>query len=96
MTMSSQHLYVYYRIRSADATLALRAVQQVLHAARPYCRHARLMQRADTHDPQTWMEVYEQLSDSSALSAQINAAVVTSGLAVWLLGERHAEFFIEP
>ncbi len=91
-------LFIYYRIRAADASVAREAVRQYQDRLRE--RHpgltARLMRRTENESPApTWMEIYS-LPDPAAgeaLQAQIEAAAAV--LAPWLAGPRHCEVF-EP
>lgn len=83
-------LYIYYRVRSADApTLAplVRAMQQSLGAGQ-------LRRRPGEKDgTQTWMEVYPSAADD--FTARLDAAAAEAGLARFIDGERHTEVFTD-
>ncbi len=73
-------LYVYYKVRRADAD-ALRAALKAFPSVR-------VLVRADeTADPQTWMEVH---TDEARERAVANA------VADLVVGERHMERFKAP
>lgn len=87
------HLYIYYRIQpGADDTASVLA-HALLASLAPHARHARLMRRAD--DPDTWMEVYEDVTSASVLLAAREHAVANSGLAEFIVGgATHVEHFV--
>lgn len=97
--MSESSLYVYYRVPGRDAGLARAAAYraaaliQTAGVTRP-----RLMRRPepDREGRQTWMEIYEPWNE--AWQAEVDRAVVASGLAALIEGERHPELFeaLEP
>jgi hypothetical protein len=77
-------LYVYYRVREADAAAALAAFR----AARGASLEPRLMRRPEgPQGLQTWMEVYDGAPEDA--EPRIAAA-----LAAWISGERHLEHFV--
>ncbi len=77
-------LYVYYRIREADASGALAAFR----AARGSTATPQLMRRPDAAQGlQTWMEVY----DGTSTDAEPDIA---AAMAPWISGERHLEHFV--
>lgn len=88
--------YIYYRVRTdisrAIAVAAIGRLQAALtHRAGVT---GRLLQRDD--DPQTWMEIYDNVSDAAAFDAalreEVEAARITSLLADD--GKRHVERFV--
>ena len=88
--------YIYYRVRT-DISRAV-AVATIGRLQAALTRRAgvtgRLLQRAD--DPQTWMEIYDNVSDAAAFDAalreEVEAARITSLLADD--GKRHVERFV--
>jgi len=73
-------LYVYYKVRRADAD-ALRAALKAFPSVR-------VLVRADeTADPQTWMEVHTDEGSEPAVARAVAHLVV---------GERHVERFKAP
>lgn len=91
---SLDSLYVYYKLAAADLERALVPAWQVLDAGRPYCRQARLLGRPQSKDGlATWMEVYEDVSDTAGLEAALAAAIGASGLASVMAGPRRSELF---
>jgi hypothetical protein len=77
-------LYVYYRVRVADAECALAALEALALSPAP-----ELLRRRETRDGfQTWMEIYP---DRLACAEPRVAAV----LQPWIEGDRHHEQF-EP
>jgi hypothetical protein len=95
-----RELFVYYRVRPADAPAALAAVRQ-LHAqlrhAYPGLR-ARLLHRPDDDkDLQTWMETYQTDPTRDGMAADLQADIEARAhalLAPLLQGPRHTEVFI--
>ena len=96
-----REVFVYYRVRVADAS-AVHAAAQAMQA-RLRARHpgliARLMRRADapTGD-ETWMETYavDPARAPEGVSAALEAAIAVAAIALQplLAGPRHAEVFI--
>ncbi|MCW7540620.1 DUF4936 family protein [Aquabacterium sp. A7-Y] len=91
-----RRLFIYYRIASADAALALRAagaMQDALRARHPGLQ-AELWRRPQEKDGvQTWMEIYMQAEGvGPVLEAEIAAAA--EALSPWLQGPRHTEVFV--
>ena len=91
-----RELFIYYRVRPANAAAALATVQRVharLHTRYPGLS-ARLLRRpADTNELQTWMETY-------AIATGIDDAMQTDieteahALLTMIEGARHAEVFV--
>lgn len=81
-----EELYVYYKVRAADAA----AAQAAFVAARA-AAGLRLLQRVDAAEPEllTWMEIYPSaLAADAALQARMEQA-----MAPWREGARHLERF---
>jgi hypothetical protein len=83
-------LYIYYRVngnflpfRQASARL-MADVHEKLHI------NGRLLQRRD--DAQTWMEIYEPVSDAAALQQLLAEGV--AGDPCWQGVSRHEEWFV--
>ena len=97
-----RELFVYYRVRAADADAARAAVlgfQRRLRARHPELI-ARLLRRPGAIDGrETWMETYAADAGRApegvdvALQAAIEAEA-TAALQQWLDGPRHTEVFI--
>lgn len=93
-------LYVYYRVRPADAAAVIAAVG-ALHAgwrARWPGLACTLARRAEAHDradePCTLMEIYQQPGGvPEACQREIERAA-RERLAAWVVGERHLEVFV--
>lgn len=88
-------LYVYYKVRDADAAglaprvRALQADVAARHAVQP-----QLKRRPEARDGlQTWMEVYPGVG--AAFPALLDAAVRTADLAGLIDGPRRAEIFTD-
>lgn len=80
------HYYIYYRVADNDAETEtqVRAMQ-----ARLACRsgvNGRLLKRRD--DPHTWMEIYEDVADSSNFEQQLARAVSEFDVEMFLAGDR--------
>jgi hypothetical protein len=91
------HVYVYYRVAAADDEPAAGAVRRVLaEVAEATGVQGRCMRRQD--DPETWMEVYEEVGDPAAFCGLLAAVSSASGLETLLSGDgrRHVERFVEP
>jgi hypothetical protein len=86
--------FIYYRIDAADEArllAALAGMHASLHAATGIS--GRVRRRLD--DPQTWMEVYEGISDQWTFEIELGSHVLRHGL-LDLLSEgsvRHMERF---
>ena len=83
--MSAVSCYVYYRIASARAAAARKALAAVLATLEQ--RHGvvgRLMRGAD--EPLLWMEVYENLRDADRVLADLEG----------LLAEQRFDAFLAP
>ncbi len=96
-----RELFVYYRVRSADAAVASAAAQAMQAQLRT--RHpeliARLLYRPDSADgEQTLMETYatDPARAPRGISAALQAAIDDAALALqpWLDGPRHTEVFV--
>jgi tartrate dehydratase beta subunit/fumarate hydratase class I family protein len=88
-------LYIYYKVKDADAA-SLQAAVVSMQAALGQ-RHGvvgRLKRRPDTKDGvQTWMEVYE--STPEGFAAMLDSAVHEAGVLEWIAGLRHTEVFLD-
>ena len=96
-----RELFVYYRVRLADAAALSRAAQTMQAQLR--ARHpeliVRLMRRPDAEDGhQTWMESYaaDPARAPQGIGAELQAAIDAAATALqpWLAGPRHTEVFI--
>ena len=96
-----RELFVYYRVRSADAATALAAVQELQASLREIHPGlvARLLRRPEDVDAsQTWMETYatDPRRDPAGVSPQLQAAIEAQAGAMLppLAGPRHTEVFV--
>ncbi len=93
-----RELFIYYRVRDADAAAARDAaltMQSRLRSSHPGLT-ARLLAR-DEHDAdlQTWMEIYALPGDAGGMGPRLEALVATEA-ARWsglVAGQRHVEAF---
>jgi len=90
-----RHVYVYYRIDPAQATLAATRIDALLVAMASHCQQPpRRLGRCD--DPGTWMEIYEGIADFETFSDVLNCAERASNCTEFTAGERHRECFSAP
>ena len=84
-------LYVYYKVREADApALAPRVRALQAHVGVP----AQLKRRPDVRDGlQTWMEIYPAVEDG--FPARLDAAARDAGVEGLIEGGRRAEIFMD-
>lgn len=95
-----RELFIYYRVRIADAPVALAAVQQLQTELR--ARHqglqARLLQRPEPdHDLLTWMETYAIEPTARGITVEMQTDIEAHAKALLLpliQGERHTEVFV--
>jgi hypothetical protein len=94
-----RELFVYYRVDSANAAAARRAVQAMhdgLRRVHPGLEARLLIRAGDGSTPQTWMEVYALPGSSRGVDADLGAAIEAQA-AGWLhliAGSRHVEAFV--
>ena len=91
-----RELFIYYRVRGADATAArgaVEAMQNALRSTRPGLR-ARLLIRLED-SAQTWMETYSTSAESPGIDAAFEALIEVRArdLAPFIDGTRHVEAF---
>jgi predicted metallo-beta-lactamase superfamily hydrolase len=89
------YYYVYYRVASAHADAARRALARVLERVeRSTGISGHWLSRSD--EPLLWMEVYEAVRDTAAFEAILAEAVAGSGLAECLApgAARRTERFV--
>lgn len=88
-------LYIYYRVRSENATALQVRASAMQHRLASECGIAgSLKRRPEEKDGrQTWMEVYHTVPDG--FEAMIDAAVSRDGLAKLIDGPRHTEHFMD-
>lgn len=87
-------LYIYYRVSKTDAThFAQAAARMQGELVQQYGVAAALKRRPQAQDGMhTWMEVYMEADDG--FEAAMVKAVSTHGLAAYITGKRHVEYFI--
>ena len=91
-----RELFVYYRVRSVDASVALAMVQKFQARLREQHPHliARLLFRPEETDgAQTWMETYA--TDGAGIGTELQSAIEAQArvLLPLLAGPRHTEVF---
>lgn len=88
-------LYIYYKVRDADAASlhsAVAAMQAQL--AEQFAVTSELKRRPEADDDvQTWMEIYPAAPGNFA--GTLAAAVDRAGLSQWIVGARHLEAFVD-
>lgn len=98
-----RELFVYYRVRTTDASDALcevRALHDELRAELPQLRMRLLRRPAESDGMQTWMETYALEPQGAADVAGVDAAIehrIESAAArrlTRMVGSRHVEPFI--
>jgi len=94
-----RELYVYYRVREADAAAAQRDIES-LHAElrRGYAGlEARLLRRPESSDGlQTWMAIYARPTHPQGVDESVQADIEARAgqRAVHVDGPRHVEVFV--
>lgn len=95
---SNRELFVYYRVADANADVigaALRGVQRELAEAHPGLVARILSRPGSTQGVQTWMETYAMPSRGVDETLESAIALATRALALWTIGERHVEVFVD-
>lgn len=83
-------LYVYYRVRTANA----QALAPLVRGMQAALGTGQLKRRPGEKDGlQTWMEVYP--STGADFPARLDAAALDAGIARYIDGERHTEVFTD-
>jgi len=96
---SMRELYVYYRVREADAAEAQRDIEQLhdeLRAAHPGLQ-VRLLRRPHASDGlQTWMETYAQAGHPRGVDEALQADIERRAerYRAHVEGPRHVEVFV--
>lgn len=93
-----RELFIYYRVRNADATRVRKAVvamQDELRAGHPALHTRLLIRQGEGDGPQTWMETYSGGSGSAGIDAAVEALIEAHAkrLAPFIDGARHIEAF---
>lgn len=93
-----RELFVYYRVRDADAARARKAVvamQDELRATRRGLQARLLVRQGEADGPQTWMETYSAGSGSAGIDVACEALIEAHAirLAPLIDGSRHVEAF---
>lgn len=91
-----RELFIYYRVRNADARAARNAVvamHDALRSSRPGLRARLLIRRED--GTQTWMETYSTSAESTGIDTAFEATIEghAKDLAPFIDGTRHVEAF---
>ena len=82
-------LYIYYRVDGNILPIQQQANALLAEIQKKTEVEGRLLRRRD--DAHTWMEIYEPISDATAFSAALRAAVARQPLLAAL--QRHEEWF---
>lgn len=97
MSPGTEQLFVYYRVRAADAAAAILAVQafQWRLPSMMLGLSCCLSRRADDGtELATLMEIYTHAEGISPARRQEIERVARPALAPWVVGERHVEVFV--
>ena len=88
-------LYIYYKVRDADAASLQKAVAAMqAQLAAQFAFKSELKRRPESNEGiQTWMEIYPAAPGNFA--ATLADAVERAGLAQWIVGARHVEAFMD-
>ena len=88
-------LYIYYKVDPASAAeLASRVASMQAALAASHNADAAIKRRpGEQNGLQTWMEVY--LDVSAGFDAALAQAVIDSGVAGLISGQRHTEIFVD-
>lgn len=91
-----QHWYVYYKV-GADARKEVIGQVRQMQAALSASAHvqSRLMERADSDEQSTLMEVYEGIREPERFAVQLEQALLHARLPVAISGARSIERFTE-
>ena len=97
MSPGAANLYVYYRVRSADAAQLIAAVDSLQARLRPefpglVCSLSRRLD--DAAQDATLMETYSHAEGLSPSSQQLIEQRMGPALRAWIVGDRHVERFI--
>ncbi|MRX06345.1 DUF4936 family protein [Pseudoduganella sp. FT25W] len=86
-------LYIYYKVKDADAaSLQAAVVPMQATLAQRHGVAGQLKRRPEARDGvQTWMEVYPSAPEGFATA--LDEAVAAAGLSAWTSGPRHTEVF---
>jgi quinol monooxygenase YgiN len=89
--------YIYYRVDPAKAAATERRIRELIEGMRKATGvHGRLMKKR--HEPNLWMEIYENVSDEAKFEWELAEAVDHLKIRELLLPgtPRHIECFEEP
>lgn len=91
--MSGRSAYVYYRVVPGRASLAAARIDALLQTLAAFCSQPpRRLLRCD--DRETWMEIYEGISDWPAFERALQAQEAGLQQEAWIDGRRHVECFM--
>ena len=93
-----REVFIYYRVRAADAAALLAAAQRwhaSLRQQYPGLKPRLLRRSDDGHALQTWMETYaaDPLPEGISPALQSDIEAQARVLAPWIDGPRHIEVF---
>lgn len=87
------HYYVWYRIGGDPRPVRAAIVAVMADVYRVSGVSGRLLQRLD--QPDTWMEIYEGVTDPARFERELTAAVLRHGVAQFIAPDgRHVEAFV--
>lgn len=88
-------LYIYYRVRCEHAAeLQSRVISMQTLLGKEYSLSPALKRKPDEKDTlHTWMEIYPNIPQN--FDTILSNAVLQTGLAPLIEGERHIEYFLD-
>jgi hypothetical protein len=91
-----QHWYVYYKVRADARKEVIGQVRQMQEAlSLSALVQSRLMERADSDEQSTLMEVYEGIREPERFAAQLEQALRDARLPPAIVDARRVERFTE-
>jgi hypothetical protein len=91
-----QHWYVYYRVDAGARNEVIGQVRQMQAALSASAQvQSRLMERADSDEQSTLMEVYEGIREPERFAVQLEQALLGARLPPAIVGARRVERFTE-
>lgn len=86
------HYYIYYKVLSDDLETEHHIRNMQVRLACRSSHAGKLLKRRD--DPLTWMEVYEDVSDSAAFEQHLARTLTEFDVAMFINGDRITECFM--
>jgi hypothetical protein len=91
--VSATHYCIWYRIRGDPAKARAAANELLREVALHAGATGRLLVRRD--DPSTWMELFENVVDTTRFDAVLESATPRCGIEDCIDGARHVERFVD-